>query len=80
MTKKQKQAFVVTVSGDRPIHEVARDLKVRGFQVDQVLDAIGVVTGSAASTNVAKLRKVPGVADVSSDHAVNIGPPGAPVS
>jgi hypothetical protein len=77
MTKKQKQAFVVTVSGDRKIHDVARDLKASGFEVDQVMDAIGVVTGSAESASLAKLRKVRGVADVSSDHAVDIGPPGA---
>jgi hypothetical protein len=80
MAKKQKQSFVVTVSGDHPIHEVARKLKASGFQVDQVMDAIGVVTGSALPTSLAKLRKVAGVADVSSDHAVDIGPPGAPVS
>jgi hypothetical protein len=80
MTKKRKQALVVTVSGDRRIHEVAHDLKATGFQVDQVLDAIGVVTGSADSKSIVKLRKVPGVKDVSSDHVVNVGPPGAPVS
>lgn len=77
MAKKQKQAFVVTVSGDRPVHDVARDLKANGLEVDQVMDAIGVVTGSAESTSLAKLRKVRGVTDVSADHAVDIGPPGA---
>lgn len=80
MAKKQKQAFVVTVSGDRQIHQVARDLKATGFEVDQVMDAIGVVTGSALSSNLAKMRKVAGVKDVSTDHPVDIGPPGAPVS
>ena len=80
MAKKQKQGLVVTVSSDHPIHDVARKLKAAGFQVDQVMDAIGVVTGSAAPTSLAKLRKVSGVTDVSADHAVDIGPPGAPVS
>jgi hypothetical protein len=77
MAKKQKQAYVVTVSGDRPVHEVARDLKASGLEVDQVMDAIGVVTGSAESAKLAKLRKVKGVTDVSADQAVDIGPPGA---
>jgi hypothetical protein len=80
MAKQQKEAFVVTVAADHPIHEVARGLKAKGFEVDQVLDAIGVVTGSALPTSVAKMRKVPGVKDVSSDYPVDIGPPGAPVS
>ena len=80
MAKQQKEAFVVTVAADHPIHEVARGLKAKGFEVDQVLDAIGVVTGSALPASVAKMRKVPGVTDVSSDHPVDIGPPGAPVS
>lgn len=79
MEKKRKN-LVVTVSGDHPIHEVAGKLKAAGFKVDQVMDAIGVVTGSAPATSVAKMRKVSGVADVSVDHPVNIGPPGAPVS
>ena len=63
MAKKQKQAFVVTVSGDHRIQKVAKELKAKGFEVDQVLDAIGVVTGSALPANVAKMREVPGVTD-----------------
>jgi threonine dehydrogenase-like Zn-dependent dehydrogenase len=80
MTKKQQQAFVVTVSGKHRIDDVTRNLKATGFKVDQVLDAIGVVTGSALSTSVAKLRKIPGVTDVSSDRAIDIGPPGGAIS
>jgi hypothetical protein len=60
--------------------DVTRDLKAEGFKVEQVLNEIGVVTGSAASSSAAKLRKVAGVTDVSADHPVDIGPPGAPVS
>jgi hypothetical protein len=78
--KTTRKDFVVTVSGDRHISEVARDLKASGFQVGQVLDAIGVVTGSAPATHAAKLRRVPGVKDVSADQPVDIGPPGAGVS
>jgi hypothetical protein len=81
MKKKQsRQAVVVTLSGDRDVQAVVRDLKASGFQAAQVLDAIGVVTGSAASKSLAKLRKVRGVKDVSQDYKVDIGPPGAPVS
>ena len=80
MAKKQKQALVVTLSGDHEIKKVTRELKAKGFEVDQVLDAIGVVTGSALPDDVAKMRKIPGVKDVSADTPVDIGPPGCPIS
>jgi len=78
--KKKKQRLVVTISGDRPIHEVAKDLKAAGLEVDQVLESIGSVTGSAHPDTSKRLKRIPGVADVSPDHPVDIGPPGAPVS
>jgi hypothetical protein len=80
MTDKQKQGVVVTVSGDRKIEEVAHDLKAAGLEVGEVMETIGVVTGSAPAASLAKMRKVPGVTDVSPDHPIDIGPPGAPVS
>lgn len=80
MAKKQKQAFVVTIAEDHGIQNVTRELKAKGFEVDQVMDAIGVVTGSALPGDVAKMRKIPGVKDVSADHPVDIGPPGSPIS
>jgi hypothetical protein len=80
MAEKQKKAVVITVSGDRPLQSVVRDLKTSGLEAVQVLDAIGVVTGSTAPGKIAKLKKVSGVQDVSLDHKVDIGPPGAPIS
>jgi len=80
MAKKTKQAMVITVSGDRPIHEVAHDLRAAGLDVDQVLEFTGTVTGSAHPKNAERLRSVPGVVDVSPDHPIDIGPPGAPIS
>ena len=75
-----KQAFIVTLSGSRPVHEVTEELTKRGFQVGNVLDTIGVVTGSADADAVERLRGLPGVADISEDHPVDIGPPGSPIS
>lgn len=73
----QKQSLVITTSGKRSIHEVARDLKDAGFEVEQVLDSINVVTGKG---DPGKLRSVADVVDVSGDNPIDIGPPGAPVS
>lgn len=80
MAKDAKRRLVITLSGDRPIHEVAADLRAAGLDVDHVLEAIGSVTGSSHPKNVGRLRRVRGVADVSPDHPVDIGPPGAPIS
>lgn len=77
MPKEEKVPLIVTLSGDRPIHEVAKDLKAAGFNVEQVLEFAGSVTGSAHPKALQHLRKVKGVADVSPDHSVDIGPPGA---
>jgi hypothetical protein len=75
-----RQTFIVTLSGARPVQEVVNDLKAGGLEVDQVMDAIGTVTGSAKSQTLERLRQVNGVTDISPDHPVDIGPPGAPVS
>lgn len=80
MAKKEKQPLVITLSGDRPIHEVAGDLKAAGLSVDQVLTSTGIVTGSAHPDAVERLRKIRGVGDVSPDHPVDIGPPGTSIS
>lgn len=66
------KALVVTVSGERPIHEVAHDLEAAGLNVDQVLDVIGSITGSADHAIVNKLKGISGVADVSEDHPVSV--------
>jgi hypothetical protein len=74
------QALIVTLSGDRTIKEVVRDLRAAGLKVDQILDATGIVTGSADEKSLARLRRVKGVADVSVDNPVDIGPPDAEIS
>lgn len=77
MPQEKKESLVITTSGKRSIHEVARDLKDAGFEVDEVLDSINVVTGRG---DAGKLRSVQDVVDVSGDNPIDIGPPGAPVS
>ena len=76
----KSKVWVVTTSGDRPPKDVAKDLKARGFSVDQVLDEIGVITGAADDDVVPSLRRIKGVADVSPDTPIDIGPPDAPTT
>ncbi len=80
MADEAKKNLIVTLSGDRPVHEVAKDLRAAGLDVDQILEYTGTVTGSALPQAAERLRNVSGVADVSADHPVDIGPPGAPIS
>ena len=74
------KTWIVTTSGDRSPKDVAKDLKAKGFTVDQVLDEIGAITGAADEAVVSKLRAIEGVADVSPDEPIDIGPPDAPTT
>lgn len=67
--------WIITTSGDRSIHDIAKDLAAAGLADGQVLEEIGCITGSAGSKAAAKLRKVRGVIDVSPDVPVSVGPP-----
>jgi len=80
MPQAKKQSLVITTSGNRSIKDVARDLKDAGFDVEEVLETINVVTGKGKAGSKDKLRSVQGVVDVSEDHPVDIGPPGSPIS
>lgn len=80
MPQAKKQSLVITTSGNRSIKDVARDLKKAGFDVEQVLESINVVTGKGQAGSEGKLRSVKDVVDVSEDHPVDIGPPDAEIS
>lgn len=66
----------VTLSGERAPSEVAADLARAGMQIEYVLEAIGVITGEAESGREDALRGILGVADVSGEPGIDIGPPG----
>jgi predicted CopG family antitoxin len=77
MAKGKK--WIVTTSGKGSLSDVKKKLTESGFKVDKVLDEIGVITGTSSDDDVERLRKVEGVADVSPDEQVDIGPPDAPI-
>ena len=79
MAKAKRKKWVITTSGDRPISDVEKDLTGTGFAVDSVLDAIGAIIGSGDEKVAEKLRKIPGVTDVSPEPpTIDIGPPDSP--
>ncbi|TYP90287.1 ketohydroxyglutarate aldolase [Blastococcus xanthinilyticus] len=58
---------------------VVQGLRARGMQVDQVLDALGIITGSAPDGALGALTTVAGVASVDEQLVHRLPPPGAPV-
>ena len=70
--------WIVTISGDCAVADVALALKKAGFAVGEVMAEIGVISGRCAEAKLATLRKLPGVADIAPDGPVDIGPPGSP--
>jgi hypothetical protein len=61
------------------MHEVAARLRDAGFTVDRVLGAIGVITGSVASSQLASIAAVDGVASVERQTTFQLAPPDAEV-
>ncbi|HEX7174768.1 MAG TPA: hypothetical protein VF240_05750 [Pyrinomonadaceae bacterium] len=75
-----KKRWVITASDDRSLKDIKKRVTESGFDIDQVLDEIGCITGVASDDVAESLRSVPGVADVSPEPSVDIGPPDAPLS
>jgi len=71
----EQKGWIVTISPDRAIEDIASDLRSAGFSVSRVLEAVGCITGTAAEETVPRLRAIPGVVHVSPDRPIAIGPP-----
>lgn len=76
----KKKRWVVTTSGGRSLGDIRKNLTESGFTVEQSLDEIGCIIGEASDDVIERLRSVPGVADVSPEPSVDIGPPDSPVT
>lgn len=73
----QRRTWIVTLSGERKPAEVKRELAAAGFAVAEVMEAIGIITGTADEAAAGRARAIKGVADIAPDTAVDIGPPGS---
>ncbi|QOI99255.1 MAG: hypothetical protein HRU70_01620 [Phycisphaeraceae bacterium] len=71
----KKSGWIVTLSGEVAANVVAQKLADEGFDVKDVLDEIGSVTGSATPDAVKRLRKIKGVADIAPDAPIQLDPP-----
>ena len=77
--KTKGKRWIVTTTGKGSLEDVKKNLTKSGFSVDKVLDEIGIITGTSNDDDVERFRSVDGVADVSPDEDVDIGPPDAPI-
>ena len=71
--------ITVTVDADHldTIEAVGAALRERGMRVDQVLGAIGIISGAVGEEECAVLESVPGVQSVETENIVQISPPDA---
>ena len=72
--------WIITTSAGHSLPDIAQQLKTAGFSVEQVLTAIGCITGVGPESAAERARAIPGVADVSPDAPVSLGPPDAPIT
>ncbi|WP_071812504.1 hypothetical protein [Lentzea guizhouensis] len=72
MTGSVDQVMVSVAEGSLP--QVLTDLREAGLVVDTVLEALGVVTGTADIRAIPALRAVPGVIDVERQWRVQLPP------
>ena len=73
-----KKKWIITISGERSISAVKKDITALGFDVAEVLKEIGSITGTATDSTAKKIRSIPGVTDLSEDPGeFSIGDPGS---
>ena len=69
--------WIITISEDQAINEIASRLSDEGLTIRDVLEEIGCITGSADDVTAERLKQVKGVVDIAPDMQLDIGPPGA---
>jgi hypothetical protein len=74
------QRWIVTLAGDETPPKVVEALRAQGFKVDQVLEAVGVITGQASTETVERLRSLPSVQAIEPDQAIQLPDPDAEVT
>ena len=78
---EEPRAVTVTVADSHlgQIEEVAGRLRAAGMEVEQVLAAIGVITGTVPAAKLSAVADVVGVAGIEDQTKFQIAPPDAEV-
>jgi predicted RNA-binding protein associated with RNAse of E/G family len=72
--RKAAVAVVVTVSDGR-LQQATADLRDAGMDVDDIMDALGMVTGTVAEDAIPALEAVPGVIEVERQRTYQVPAP-----
>jgi hypothetical protein len=67
--------WIVTLAGDESPAQMAERLRARGFAVEQVLEAVGVITGQASASTAEALKAMPGLQSIEPDQAIQLPDP-----
>ncbi|WP_132619888.1 hypothetical protein [Saccharopolyspora aridisoli] len=67
----------MTVRDDQlaEIDELAKELRLAGMRVDQVLGEIGVITGSLPADRLTSAQRLPGVTAIERETSFQVPPP-----
>lgn len=71
------ELWIVTISSDQSINEIATRLSAEGLTIRDVLEEIGCITGTADNVTAERLKQIQGVVDIVPDIQIDMGPPGA---
>jgi hypothetical protein len=76
-----RRQVTVTVADSHAgdLADLVAQLALAGLQVEQVLPAVGVITGSVEESQVAQIAALPGVAAVEQQTRFQLPPPDAGV-
>jgi hypothetical protein len=76
-----KILLTIAISDDylECILDVAQNLRAAGLHVAQIMDTVGVITGSCEPSRVRAMATVEGVASVEASHTHHLAPPDAPI-
>jgi hypothetical protein len=71
------ELWIITISSDQSIKDIATRLSAEGLTIKDVLEEIGCITGSADTATADRLKKIEGVIDIAPDMQIELGPPGS---
>lgn len=73
-----EQTWIVITSNEQPIQQVSKELREKGFTIEDTLEAIGQLVVKGDEKMKQQSLKIKGVTDiVPSGNNINIGDPGS---
>ena len=68
------ELWIITISSDRSITDIAARLKAEGLTIRDLLEDIGCITGAADNATAERLKHIEGVVDIAPDMPIELGP------